>query len=129
MELDASRMVVVLTANDISKVPAPLLSRVQAFTVPPPQPGQRLRIIEQTMAALVRKTGHCIGFAPGAAEQLSQRMDIDLRQLHRLVSAAFASALHAGSAVARIKQPDALGASGLGSFNLAGWEPSKGPLC
>ena len=81
------------------------------------------------MAALVRKTGHCIGFAPGAPEQLSQRMDIDLRQLHRLVSAAFASALQAGSAVARIKQPDALGASGLSGFNLAGWEPSKGQLC
>ena len=129
MELDASRMVVVLTANDIGKVPVPLLSRVQVFTVPAPQPAQRLRIIEQTMAALVRKTGHCIGLAPGAPEQLSQRMDIDLRQLHRLVSAAFASALQAGSAVASIKQPDALGASGLSGFNLAGWEPSKGQLC
>ena len=68
----------------------------QTFTVPAPQPAQRLRIIEQTMAALVRKTGHCIGLAPGAPEQLSQRMDIDLRQLHRLVSAAFASACCAG---------------------------------
>ena len=120
MEFDASRILVVLTANDIRKVPLPLLSRVEVFTVAAPQPSQRLRIIEQTMASLSEKTGRSICLAPGAAEQLSERMDIDLRQLHRLVRASFTVALQAGNAVARIKQPDAMGLSG---FNLAAWTP------
>lgn len=108
----------VLTANDIRKVPLPLLSRVEVFTVAAPQPSQRLRIIEQTMASFSEKTGRSICLAPGAAEQLSERMDI--RQLHRLVRASFTVALQAGNAVARIKQPDAVGLSG---FNLAAWTP------
>ena len=120
MEFDASRILVVLTANDIRKVPLPLLSRVEVFTVAAPQPSQRLRIIEQTMASLSEKTGRSICLAPGAAEQLSERLDIDLRQLHRLVRASFTVALQAGNAVARIKQPDAMGLSG---FNLAAWTP------
>lgn len=122
MEFDASRIIVVLTANDISKVPPPLLSRVEAFTVPAPQPGQRLRIIEQTMADLSEKTGHHITFAAEVAERLAERMDIDLRQLTRLVRASFATALQAGDKVARIKAPDAIGTMG---FNLREWTPVK----
>ncbi len=126
MEFDASRIIVVLTANDISKVPPPLLSRVEVFTVPAPQPGQRLRIIEQTMTDLSEKTGHAITFAPGVAERLAERMDIDLRQLTRLVRASFATALQAGDKVARIKAPDAIGSVGI---NLRDWAPQQGQAC
>ena len=122
MEFDASRIIVVLTANDISKVPPPLLSRVEVFTVPAPQPGQRLRIIEQTMADLSEKTGHAIAFAPGVAERLAERMDIDLRQMTRLVRASFATALQAGDKVARLKAPDAISSM---EFNLREWTPVK----
>ena len=126
MEFDASHIIVVLTANDINKVPPPLLSRVEAFTVPAPQPEQRLRIIAQTMADLSDKTGHHITFAAGIAERLAERMDIDLRQLTRLVRASFATALHAGDKVARLKTPDAIGPVG---FSLRDWAPQQEQSC
>lgn len=126
MEFDASRIIVVLTANDISKVPPPLLSRVEVFTVPAPQPGQRLRIIEQTMTDLSEKTGHQIGFGPGVAERMAERMDIDLRQLDRTARAAFATALQAGAKVASLKAPDAIGPVGI---NLREWTPQQGQAC
>lgn len=121
MVFDASRIIVILTANDISKVPAPLLSRVDVFTILPPEPSQRLRIIEQTLGELCKKTKQQIAFGLGVAERLADRMDIDLRQLNRLVNAAFATALQAGDKVARIQTPDALGKI---RFNLTAWTSS-----
>lgn len=121
MVLDASKIIVILTANDISHVPTPLLSRVDVFTILPPEPSQRLRIIEQTIGELCKKTNRQIAFGLGVAERLADRMDIDLRQLNRLVNAAFATALQAGDKVARIQTPDALGKI---RFNLTAWTPS-----
>lgn len=122
MGFDASRIIVILTANDRSQVPLPLLSRVQDFTILPPEPSQRLRIIEQTMTALCQKTKHHIGLGLGVAERLADRMDLDLRQLDRLVHAAFAKALQSGDKVARIQTPDAFGPS---RFNLRAWTPEN----
>lgn len=122
MVFDASRIIVILTANDLSQVPPPLLSRVDVFTIFPPEPSQRLRIIEQTLAQLCKKTNQKIGFGLGVAERLADRMDIDLRQLNRLVNSAFAMALQAGDKVARIKTPDALEKI---RFNLTAWTPSE----
>lgn len=122
MVFDASRIIVILTANDISQVPPPLLSRVDVFTILPPEPSQRLRIIQQTMMELCKKTNQQIGLGLGVAERLADRMDIDLRQLNRLVNTAFAMALQAGDKVARIKTPDSLGKI---RFNLTAWTPSE----
>lgn len=121
MVFDASRIIVILTANDISQVPPPLLSRVDVFTILPPEPSQRLRIIQQTMMELCKKTNQQIGLGLGVAERLADRMDIDLRQLNRLVNTAFAMALQAGDKVARIQTPDSLGKI---RFNLTAWTPS-----
>jgi len=126
MEFDASRIVVVLTANSIDKVPQPLLSRVEVFKVPAPEPAQRLRIMQKIMADLSEKTGHAIAFAPEAAERLADRMDVDLRQLERMVRAAFAMALQAGDKVARLKTPGAIGPVG---FSLRDWVPQQGQPC
>ena len=126
MEFDASRIVVVLTANSIDKVPQPLLSRVEVFKVPAPEPAQRLRIMQKIMADLSEKTGHAIAFAPEAAERLADRMDVDLRQLERMVRAAFAMALQAGDKVARLKTPGAIGPVG---FSLRDWAPQQGQPC
>lgn len=122
MEFDASRIVLVLTANDISNVPPPLLSRVEVFTIPSPDPEQRLRIIEQTVAGLCQKTTQHIRLAAGTGERLADRMDIDLRQLNRLVSVAFSKAVQNGSEIAHIETPLR------GCFarvNLRSWEPSE----
>lgn len=125
MAFDASRIIVILTANDRSQVPLPLLSRVEEFTILPPDPSQRLRIIEQTMAQLRQKTNHHIGFGLGVAERLADRMDLDLRQLNSLVKSAFAMALQSGDKVARLPTPDAPGRS---RFNLTAWTPQE-PSC
>lgn len=122
MDIDASRIVVVLTANDISKVPPPLLSRVEVFTVPAPEPAQRLRIIKKTVADLGQRTNRQISLAPGAAERLAERIDIDLRQLHRTVTAAFSKAVQNGVQIARIETP--LG-NNFVRFNLRSWKPAE----
>ena len=101
-------------------VPLPLQSRVEVFTIAPPEPSQRLRIIEQTMAGLVLKTNQQITLDRGVAERLADRMDLDLRQLDRLVNFAFAKALQAGEKVARVKTPDCFG---MAAFDLRAWTP------
>lgn len=119
MEFDASRLIVVMTANDISNVPPPLLSRVEVFTIPSPDPEQRQRIIEQTVAKLCQQTKRHIRLAAGTAERLAERMDIDLRQLHRLVSVAYSDAMENGAKVAYIRTT----AGNLGRVNLRTWSP------
>lgn len=122
---DASRIVFVLTANNIDKVPPPLLSRVEVFRVPAPEPEQRLRIIQKIMADLAEKTGHAIGFAPGVAEQLADRMSLDLRQLTRLATVSFAAALQAGDKI--VKAPSAIDPR-IG-FSLRSWTPDPEQRC
>lgn len=102
MAFDASRIIFVLTANSIDKVPPPLLSRVEVFRVPAPEPAQRLRIIQKIMTDLAEKTGHPIAFAPGIAERMADLMHVDLRQLDRMARAAFAVALQAGDKFAKL---------------------------
>ena len=118
MDFDASRIIFVLTANSIDKVPPPLLSRVEVFHVPTPQPAQRLRIVQKIMADLVEKTGHPIAFAPGTAERLAERMDLDLRQIDRMARVAFAAALQAGDKLAKLPFPIDYAA-----FSLHAWTP------
>jgi hypothetical protein len=49
-----------------------------------------------------------------------------LRQLERMVRAAFAMALQAGDKVARLKTPGAIGPVG---FSLRDWVPQQGQPC
>ena len=93
----------------------------------PPEPSQRLhlRIIAQTLAQLCKKTNQQIGFGRGVAERLADRMNLDLRQLNRLVNAAFAQALQRGEKVVRITPPDELEKI---RFNLSAWTPAL-PVC
>ncbi|MCL9847601.1 AAA family ATPase [Ralstonia solanacearum P673] len=100
MEFDASRIVFVLTANDVRAVPAPLLSRAEVFDIPAPQPEQRLQIIQAEVERLRRTTRKRIELDVHAALALAERVDLDLRQTHRLVADAFATALAAGQRVA-----------------------------
>ena len=118
MAFDASRIIFVLTANNIDKVPPPLLSRVEVFHVPTPQPEQRLRIIQKIMADLAEKTGHPIAFAPGAAERLAERMDLDLRQIDRMARIAFSTALQAGDKLAKLSF-----SIDHAAFSLHAWTP------
>ena len=95
-------------------MPAALLSRVEVFEVLPPEPGQRLRIIEQITDELCRKTGTRIAMDKGSCGLLAERMDIDLRRLSRLVKEAFAKALQLGAPLARIAVPQFSGKRSIG---------------
>jgi ATP-dependent Lon protease len=109
MQFDASRIIFVLTANSLEDVPAPLLSRLEVFDIARPEPAQRLRIIQNEVAMLRRKTGLNIRLDKAASEALADRQDIDLRKTTRLVSEAFVRALQAGELVAKLLLPKAGG--------------------
>ena len=114
MAFDASRIIFVLTANSLDGVPPALLSRAEVFHVPPPEPAQRLRIILATAEKLRQKTKRPITLDSGTCEQLSARVDIDLRRVTRLVNEAFARTMQAGERVARLDIPDLVGKRSIG---------------
>jgi ATP-dependent Lon protease len=97
MRFNANNVIYVLTANSIEKVPPALLSRVEVFALPSPGPEQRLRIIQQTLSGLNKKTGQHIELVADGAEQLAEQVNIDLRALNRLVTTAFAKAIQSGA--------------------------------
>lgn len=105
IEFDASRMIIVLTANDLDRVPPPLLSRVEVFDIPTPDPEQRMQIIVAKVGHLQRLTGKHIQLEEDGATSLAERTDLDLRQLHRTVIDAFAIALATGKDVATLALP------------------------
>lgn len=105
MQFDASRIIFVLTANSLEGVPAPLLSRVEVFDVPRPEPAQRMRIIQSEAAMLRSKTGRQIKLDKASSELLAERKDIDLRKTTRLVREAFTRALQTGELVAKLLVP------------------------
>lgn len=106
MSIDASRLIVILTANSLKGIPDSLLSRVTVFNVPDPQPPQRLRIIEAIAADLKAKSNQQIDFDKASIDRLAQRIDLDLRSLSRLTTTAFAKAIKQGDSVAEIVIPE-----------------------
>ncbi len=107
LEFDASHIVFVATANDIHAVPAHLQSRMAVFSVPRPQPAQRLRIIQGEFARLRQKTRKNIKLY-STANDLAERVDMDLRQTLRLCQEAFALAMMSRSTTAKLTMPAAI---------------------
>lgn len=106
INIDASRLIVILTANSLKGIPDALLSRVTVFNVPDPQPPQRLRIIEAIAADLQAKSNQNIDFEKASIDRLAHRIDLDLRSLSRLTTTAFAKAIKQGDSVAKIVLPE-----------------------
>ncbi|OIQ85261.1 Lon protease [mine drainage metagenome] len=109
MQIDASRIIFVLTANSLEGVPAPLLSRVEVFDVPRPEPEQRLRIMKHEADQLRKMTKKKITLDKSSSEALAERVDIDLRKTTRLVREAFTLAMRAGEDVATLLLPKPTG--------------------
>lgn len=105
MSFDVSKVIFVLTANSLSGVPTSLTSRCEIFEVPRPLPNQRQRIIEGVANMLRVKTGRKITLDSTTSAMFSKRMDIDLREITRLVEEAFAKAIQAGESVAFMREP------------------------
>ncbi|SIQ71063.1 ATP-dependent Lon protease [Janthinobacterium sp. TND4EL3] len=114
LQFDVSRIIFVLTANSIENVPPALLSRVEVFNVPAPGPVQRLRIIQETAEILRSKTKRKITLDESTVNSLSERVDIDLRRVTRLVHEAFTRAMQASDTVARIAVPKQDGKRSIG---------------
>lgn len=101
-----------MTANTIANVPEPLLSRVEIFGVPRPEPEQRLRIIHSEAKKLREATGKKIRLDQSMSQKLADRMDIDLRKTTRIVRDAFASAMRIEEKIAKLKIPESEGRRG-----------------
>lgn len=114
MRFDASRVIFVLTANSLDGVPTSLLSRLEVFDVPRPEPEQRLRIIHGEAARLRLDTKRDIELDRDASESLAERKDLDLRKTTRLVREAFSKAIDAGDKVAKLIIPSVAGQRRMG---------------
>lgn len=99
LEMDASRMIVVCTANDRERIAPPLLSRLTEFHIAPPTTDQRRTILEGYLAALLEAHEFPANMTldSASAEAALATPDLDIRALLRMVRTGFAAALAAES--------------------------------
>ena len=99
LQMDASRLIVICTANDRERIAPPLLSRLTEFHIAPPTADQRRLILEQYLERLI-ETHECpasMALDAASGEAAVAMQDLDVRALLRMVRAGFAAALAAGS--------------------------------
>ncbi|MGV8954981.1 MAG: AAA family ATPase [Cypionkella sp.] len=108
IEFDVSHAVWILTANTIAGVSAPLLSRMTVFDIPAPGVTQRRRIIESDFETLCTRTGVKAQTTPPDVTLLAKRVDLDLRQVSRIVRDSFIAALQHKDHMAQFDLPPAV---------------------
>jgi hypothetical protein len=105
--MDASRVIVIATANERASISPPLLSRLTEFHIAAPSDEQRRVILERYLTQLIAShecpTGMVLDEA--SAEKALATPDLDVRALLRLVRAGFANALAAESDRVRLATP------------------------
>ena len=106
MDFDASRFIFIMTANSLDNVPEPLLSRVEIYDIPRPEPAQRLRIIQEQAKALREATGKNIRLDKATTQRLADLTEIDLRKTTRIVKEAFSKAIIEKSGIAKLLLPE-----------------------
>lgn len=106
INFDASRIIFILTANDLTEVPEALRSRVEIFDVPHPEPEQRLRIIKAEFKELKVQTGRQIQLDKTTSQILSNRTDIDMRRTSSIVRDAFVEAMMNNKKIAVFTLPE-----------------------
>jgi ATP-dependent Lon protease len=107
LEMDASKVIVIATANERASISAPLLSRLTEFHIAAPSAEQRRVILERYLAQLI-ESHECpagIGLDAASAEVALATPDLDVRALLRMVRAGFADALAADSDRVRLAPP------------------------
>ena len=99
LEMDASRVIMITTANERERISPPLLSRLTEFRITSPTAEQRRAILQRHLLRLIERhrcpTG--ITFAESSVEVSLATPDLDVRTLLRMVRAGFAAALAAES--------------------------------
>ena len=94
--LDASRIVWLLTSNDVAPVPPPILSRVRRFDIPPPTPAQAVVILHNIFEASQRALNLPEAMAPLSAEVVETLSRVAPRRQRQLLREAIGRALYAG---------------------------------
>lgn len=97
--LNASKILVICTANEPAGLPSPLLSRLGVFHVQPPSVTQRKLIIENCFGRLV-ESHRCrddLSLEEASAARAAETPDLDVRALLSMTRAGFAAALAASS--------------------------------
>jgi ATP-dependent Lon protease len=99
LEMDASRVIVICTANERERISPPLLSRLTEFHIAQPTVEQRRAILEGYLAALLESHNCPAGITldEGSTEVALATPDLDVRALLRMVRTGFAAALAAES--------------------------------
>lgn len=109
VHMDASKLLVIATANERDAIPAPLLSRLTEFTVTAPPAEQRRLILEHEFGRLYE--GHrCspeLRLDASTANRLIETQDLDVRTMLRLLRVGFARALAAESDRVVLPEPPA----------------------
>lgn len=109
MRFDASRLIVIATANDIKAIDGPLRSRMREFVVPAPGVAQRRRIIEADWTRHCKRARLRAQLDPGSVQEAAEREDLDLRILGREVFRAFAKAIIGRDDRAALELPERSG--------------------
>jgi ATP-dependent Lon protease len=100
LTFDASKLIVLCTANELSAVHPALKSRMEVVEVSTPTVAQRRRLVEDQLQTLLATVKHPLRVADGDLEHLARDTSQDLRQLSRYVRRAVAKAiLEGGSSV------------------------------
>ena len=93
---DASRLIILLTANDLDAIQKPLMSRLQVYEADPPTAQQRSMIIRRLVEKLQEGTQHRVDLPDSECDRLAEATSLDLRELQRRVTRAYATALVTG---------------------------------
>ena len=93
---DASRLIILLTANDLDAIQKPLMSRLQVYEADPPTAPQRSMIIRRLVEKLQEGTRHSVELPNAECDRLAEASSLDLRELQRRVTRAYATALATG---------------------------------
>jgi ATP-dependent Lon protease len=93
IEMDASRLVVLMTSNDKRDIDGAMISRVNTYDVSAPCVNQRLEIIKRIHAGLCAQTRRKLKLDSHAMNDLANCGNADLRAVYRAVRSAFARAL------------------------------------
>ncbi len=94
---DASRLIILLTANDLDAIQKPLMSRLQVYEAEAPTAPQRSMIIRRLVEKLQEGTQHSVELPDSECDRLAEASSLDLRELQRRVTRAYATALVTGA--------------------------------
>lgn len=105
VEIDASQLIFIATANDITQIPAPIQSRLHRIYVKPPTTQQKREIVDRILKKAVDRLPTGTPFEATISEDVYRAIDkLSIRGLNKYKDALIGSALRDGRA--RIEAKD-----------------------